>query len=137
MASRLRQALVERVVYPRFVAVGLPGLGIGETVQRQREGGEKEDEFVLIEKEEADDGLGGLGEKLMKGVLPPPMGGGVLRMMEQEGVLKEMRKRSLEHPPVPPVASNVKESSRVTGLGGGLQSMPGGSDVDWSRGRDR
>jgi hypothetical protein len=131
VASRLRQALVERVVYPRFVAVGLPGLGIGEMATKHREkkarnqegesDGEAEEPQGGLD-EEADeivDGLGGLGEKFIKGVLPTP--GGV----RESGASKE--KRSTQRP----------EASTETGLGGGLQPMPGGSEVDWSRGRDR
>jgi hypothetical protein len=128
---------VERVVYPRFVAVGLPGLGIGEmatkqreTTERKREEGKSDDEAEVAagelseEGDEMGDGLGGLGDKFMKGVLPTP--GGVPRVREGS-VLREKKSAQRTEAPL----------TRETGLGGGLQPMPGGSDVDWSRGRDR
>lgn len=99
VGSRLRQAIAERVVWPRFFSVGLPSLGVGIA---RSPGGEDEDDFVLVDKE------AGFGETLMKEVIPPPTGG-VLRMMKDEGLGQKWERAS-------------------SGLGGGVLQMPGGSD---------
>ena len=110
VASRLRSAIAERVVWPRFFAVGLPSLGIGIS----RAPGEGEDEFVMIDRDDLPEEDRGeaeagetLGEKLMREMIPSPSarhahlgaGGGaagkVSRMIEEEGVLK---RRSFDPP---------------------------------------
>lgn len=64
VSGRLRQAIAERIVTPRFFAVGLPALGVGtrakakteaaETAEgEERVDGETEDEFVFVSKSEA------------------------------------------------------------------------------------
>lgn len=56
VASRLRQALVDRVVWPCFWAVGLPGLGMGvaKGAQKNKVGGNDDDDW---DEDDAADGV--------------------------------------------------------------------------------
>lgn len=148
VASRLRQAIAERIVWPRFFAVGLPSLGVGISTTPGLSGGRDggglgEDEFVIVDREDAggaegegEEGEGeGLGEKLMREVLlpssPPTAGlgllspsgtgvggkGSVSRMIEEEGVLK---RRSFD------AAGSSSQSSSIGVGAGGLRERGGG-----------
>lgn len=103
VASRLRQALVDRVVWPCFWAIGLPGLGRGVSKHAGSAVPEAPlDDFTV------DDDLGA-------GIVPPPAAAAAPET-PTAGVASLRHRR-----PTEPV---LKE----TGLGGGLRMMPGGSD---------
>lgn len=102
--------------------------------QKQREkeilkGSGQATDLTSEEDQRGEDGddLGRLGQRFMKGLLPTP---DVIVEAERENdVLLRERKKG---------GALEARTSQETGLGGGVRHpMPGGSDVDWGRGRDR
>jgi len=110
VASRLRQALVDRVVWPCFWAVGLPGLGRGVSKGAGAAAPEAPaDEYAVDDDPGAE--------------LAPPLSTAATTTAASAAM------------PVTPTAAAAMQQRRPaepirreTGLGGGLRMMPGGSD---------